>query len=68
MGANTAVSNYINSLRDKLKIKAGEVRRKFMILAESNSAKQCCRFNDRLIDINNLKIGMEIDEMHRNCN
>ena len=65
VGANPAYSNYINSLRDKLKIKAGEVRQNFMILAKLNSAKWCFRLDAGLIgilNINNPKIGLAIDE------
>ena len=65
MGENTAAINYINSLGDKLKIKAGEVRRKFVISAKLKSANWCFRFNDGLIgifDIKSLKIGIGIDE------
>jgi len=45
MGENPAVSDYINSLRDKLKIKAAEVRLKSVISAEFNPAKCCFRFS-----------------------
>jgi tRNA uridine 5-carbamoylmethylation protein Kti12 len=47
VGANPAVSNYVERLRYKLKINAGEVRQSFVILAKLNSAQLCFRFDNR---------------------